>query len=37
MPENICLSGKMGELRIKYDDLFKEFSSMQQDYILKRL
>ena len=23
---------KMGELRIKYDELFKEFSSMQQDY-----
>lgn len=28
---------KMGELRIKYDDLFKEFSSMQQDYILKKI
>ena len=28
---------KMGELRIKYDELFKEFSSMQQDYILKKI
>ena len=27
----------MGELRIKYDELFKEFSSMQQDYILKKI
>lgn len=28
---------KMGELRIKYDSLFKEFISMQQDYILKKV
>lgn len=28
---------KMGELRMKYDDLFKEFIYMQQDYIFKKV
>ena len=38
MPEKTSVyREKMGELRIKYDDLFKEFSSMQQDYILKKI